>query len=113
MSIFFLYSYMIVEGKEKEHDEALKNFIQYIMEHRAKYGMLKSLRHFVQEIGGRYGIHVVMEEFESISDYDKYRNTANADEKILQIHDLLVSTEDLKTMEVTTWKEALRDSWIE
>lgn len=107
MPVFVLYSYLIVEGKEKEHDEALKKFIQHIMEHREKYGMMKSVRSFVHDIGGEYGRRVNVEEFESISDYDKYRNTAYADEKFMQIHDELMPAFDRKTLEVAIWKEVL------
>jgi len=114
MGVWVIFKYLIAEGKEKEHDEALKKFIRYIMEHPEKYGMMKAFRHFVQLHGGRYRRRISIEEFETFSEYAKYRNTIHADEKFLEIHDLeLLSTFDRKTLKITTWEESLRDSWME
>jgi hypothetical protein len=118
MSIFEVETWRVIPGKEKEHEEALRVWMTWVREHKMYFPEWKTLRYFVKYIAGEEtDRHIMIWEYESLADYEKYKNR-RADyegpyaeyQKVDPYHKGVF---DKICMSVEVWKENDRDLWIE
>ena len=118
MAIFEVESWLVVPGKEKEHEEAMRDWLSWVATHRALFKEWKSVRYFTKYVAGdESGRYLVLWEYESLTDYEAYKKKrANyegpyADYKKNDPYYKGVFIHDRMTMEF--WKDVERDLWIE
>lgn len=118
MAIFEVETWLVKEGKEKEHQQEMRRWLQWVNDHRELFKEWKSVRFFNKYVAGdESGRYLVMWEYESLSDFEQYKaRRANYDGaykeykendpyyKGVFIHD---------RMEMEFWKDVERDLWIE
>ena len=74
MPIFEIESWLVVEGKEQEHEQAMRQWLQWVKDHRELFQEWKSVRYFVKYVAGNEsGRHVVMWEYESLTAFEQYK----------------------------------------
>jgi hypothetical protein len=52
MAIFEVESWLVVEGKEKEHQEAMRQWLSWVRDHRELFQQWKSVRYFHKYVAG-------------------------------------------------------------
>ena len=118
MPIFEIESWLVAEGKEQEHEQAMRQWLAWVNEHRELFQEWKSVRYFVKYVAGsESGRHVVMWEYEDLAAFEQYKKKRADYEgpyeeykendpyyKGVFIHDRM-------TMEF--WQDRERDLWIE
>lgn len=118
MPIFEVESWLVVDGKQEEHQQAMRQWLQWVRDHRELFQEWKSLRYFVKYVaGGESGRHVVMWEYDSLSAFEAYKKKRADYEgayeeykkndpyyKGVFIHD---------RMKMEFWQDLERDLWIE
>jgi len=118
MSVFEVESWYVVPGKEKEHDEAMKQWLTWVREHRELFKEWKSVRYFEKTFAGEEsGRHFVVWEYDSLADFEAYKARrgdykgpyAEYKKNDPYYKDVFVHTG--MTMEV--WKDRERELWIE
>ena len=74
MAVFEVESWKVAEGKQEEHDEAMRRWLRWVNEHRELFREWKSVRYFVKEIAGESsGRHFVVWEYESLAAFEAYK----------------------------------------
>ncbi len=118
MAVFEVESWYVAEGKEKEHDEEMRRWLQWVNDHRELFREWKSVRYFVKNVAGEEsGRHLVIWEYESLADYEAYKKRRGPYEgpyaeykkndpyyKGVFIH---------SRMKVEFWQDLERELWIE
>lgn len=114
MAIFEIDMWVVYKGKRKEQEEIMKEIFEYGKKHPEASSNMKSLRFFRQGIGGSpVGRFVLITEFESLADMEKFYSILEKDEEWLKIKKKWSSVIDLNTMHVAVWNDQLRDLWVE
>ena len=114
MGEFIIVNWSAVQGRLKEHDEAVKKIMRH-WKKNAKRFKLRSLRYFSQAIGGdpfTYG-HVMIYEFESLVDWEFFEKEMEKDKAALMLKEQLFTNIDLRTRRVFEWQDKLRGDWLE
>jgi hypothetical protein len=118
MAIFEVESWLVVEGKEKEHGEAMRQWLSWVRAHRDLFKEWKSVRYFTKYVSGsESGRHLVMWEYESLADFEAYKKRRAdyegpyAEYKENDPYYKGVFIHDRMTMEF--WQDLERDLWIE
>jgi hypothetical protein len=74
MSVFEVESWLVAEGKDKEHEEEMRRWLKWVKDHRELFPEWKSLRYFYKHIAGNdSGRYLVIWEYESYSDFEAYK----------------------------------------
>jgi len=74
MSIFEVESWYVAEGKKDEHDKAMRQWLEWVNDHRELFPEWKSVRYFYKHIAGEEsGRHFVIWEYESLSSFEAYK----------------------------------------
>ena len=74
MAVFEVETWYVAEGREKEHEEAMHQWLKWVNEHRELFSEWKSVCYFVKNIAGEEsGRHLVIWEYESLSDFEAYK----------------------------------------
>ena len=74
MAVFEVESWKVAEGKQEEHDRAMRGWLQWVNAHRELFGEWKSVRYFIREIAGEgSGFHFVVWEYESLAAFEAYK----------------------------------------
>jgi len=74
MAIFEAESWLIAEGKHKEHDEEMHRWYKWVNEHRELFPEWKSVRYFEKHAAGDdSGRRMIIWEYDSFTDYEKYK----------------------------------------
>lgn len=74
MAVFEVESWLVAEGKEAEHDVAIRQWMNWVKEHRELFPEWKSLRYFEKHVAGEdSGRHLIMWEYESLAAYEAYK----------------------------------------
>ena len=117
MSIYEVESWFALQGKEDEHDAAMKDFLAWVKAHRDLFKEWKSLRYYVKEIAGASsGRHFIVWEYEDLAGFEAYKKRrgeysgAYAEYKKHDPYHLGVM--DHRDMEVEIWYEENRDLWL-
>lgn len=114
MAIYEVDSWVVCKGKRKEQEEIMKEIFEYGQKHPETSAYVKSLRFFRQGIGGSpVGRFVLITEFESLADMEKFYGILEKDEEWLKIKKKWSSVIDDNTMHVALWNDQLRNLWVE
>ena len=74
MAVFEMESWYVAEGKEEEHRAAMRQWLQWVNDHRELFPEWKSVRYFVKSVAGdASGRHFVMWEYDSLADFEAYK----------------------------------------
>jgi hypothetical protein len=118
MAIFEVESWLVVEGKEKEHQEAMRQWLSWVRDHRELFQQWKSVRYFNKYVAGEQsGRHVLIWEYENLTAFEAYKKKranyegAYAEYKVNDPYYKGVFIHDRMTMEF--WQDVERDLWIE
>jgi len=118
MSVFEVESWYIAQGKEKEHDEAMRQWLKWVNEHRELFKEWKSVRYFVKTFAGEEsGRYFVIWEYESLADYEAYKarrgdykgEYAEYKKNDPYYKDVFIHA----GMKMEVWKDLDRELWIE
>jgi hypothetical protein len=114
VAVFEVDSYVIIQGKEDEHERVLRKIFEYGKKHPDISKYVKSLRVFRQGIGGDpVGRIMMITEFQSLTDMEKFYELLNRDREWIRKRKEWASVIDMNTMRVNLWNDRLRDLWIE
>ena len=119
MAVFEVESWLVADGKEKEHDEEMRRWLSWVKAHRDLFPEWKSVRYFEKLAAGtgESNRHLVMWEYESLATYESYkarRKDYAGPYKEYKENDPYykgVFIHSLMGMEF--WKDQQRDLWIE
>ena len=118
MAIFEMESWYVAEGKQKEHDEAMRIWMKWVKEHQQLFKEWKSLRYFVKYIAGEESErHFIIWEYDSLAAFEGYKKR-RADytgpyEEYKKVDPYYKGVFNHAGMKVEVWKELDRDLWIE
>jgi len=118
MAVFEVESWYIAEGKDEAHKKAMRQWLQWVNDHRELFHEWKSVRYFVKNAAGEQsGRHFVIWEYDSLADFEAYKKRRGDYKgpyeeykkndpyyKNLFIH---------HTMTMEFWEDLDRDLWIE
>jgi hypothetical protein len=118
MTIFEVESWKIAEGKEEEHDKAMRQWLKWVKDHRELFPEWKSLRYFVKYVAGEDSERrIVMWEYESLTDFEAYKNRRTdykgPYEEYKKNDPYYKGVFKHVTMGDEFWKPLERDLWIE
>ncbi len=118
MAIFEAESWLITEGKDKEHDEEMRRWLKWVSEHRDLFPEWKSVPYFEKHtVGDQTGRRFVVWEYESFTDYEKYktrRKDYDGPYKEYKENDPYYKGVFIHSrMELEFWRDLERDLWVE
>ncbi len=114
MAVFEVDTYVVAQSLLDKHEKVVKRIFDYGQRHLDISKYVKSLRLFRQGVGGDpVGKVVLITEFASLSEMEKFYYLLSKDADWLKIKKQWKSVIDLKTMHVSLWKDQLRDLWVE
>ena len=118
MAIFEMESWLVAERKETEHQEAMRDWLKWIGEHRGLFKEWKSVRYFSKYIAGEETErHFVIWEYDSLADFEGYKKRRAKYEgpyAEYKKHDPYYKGVFVHTgMRVEVWKDMERDLWIQ
>ena len=74
MAIFEAESWLVAEGKDKEHDVEMRRWLQWVKDHRELFPEWKSVRYFEKHTAGdQTGRRFIVWEYDSFTDYENYK----------------------------------------
>ena len=118
MAVFEVESWLVKEGKEADHNKEMRRWLQWVNDHRELFPEWKSVRYFAKQVAGSdSGRHLVMWEYESLTDYETYKaRRANyegpyAEYKENDPYYKGVFMHDRMGLEF--WQDRERDLWLE
>lgn len=118
MAVFEMESWLVAEGKEKEHEVEMRRWLTFVKEHRELFQEWKSVRYFSKSVAGDdSGRHMVLWEYDSLTAFEAYKKKrANyegpyAEYKENDPYYKGVFIHSGMGMEV--WRDVERDLWIE
>ncbi len=118
MAIFEMESWHVAEGKEEPHGKAMRQWLQWVRDHRELFHEWKSVRYFVKTIAGEESDrHFIIWEYESLAHFEAYKKRrgdyqgAYAEYKLNDPYYMGVFSH--AGMKVEVWKDMERDLWIE
>ncbi len=118
MAVFEVESWLIKEGKEKEHDTEMRRWLKWVNDHRELFKEWKSVRYFAKHIAGDdSNRHLVMWEYENLAAYEAYK-ARRADypgpyEEYKENDPYYKGVFMHDRMGLEFWEDRERDIWIE
>jgi len=118
MAVFEVESWHITQGKEEEHQKAMRRWLKWVNDHRELFKEWKSVRYFVKTVAGEEsGRHFVIWEYDSLADYEAYKKRRKDYEGPYEEYkkndpyytDVFIHS----GMKVEFWKDLERNLWIE
>ena len=118
MAVFEMESWLVAEGKEKEHKHAMRDWLQWVNDHRELFPEWKSVRYFAKTIAGEESErHFIIWEYDSLADFEAYkarRGDYEGPYEEYKKHDpYYMSVFEHSSMKIELWKDLERDLWIE
>jgi hypothetical protein len=118
MSVFEMESWVVHEGKEKEHDERMRRWMTWVREHRELFKEWKSVRYFVKHVAGmESGRHFILWEYADLAAYEAYkkrRGEYKGEYTEYKKNDpYYTDVFNHETMGLEFWQDKERDLWIE
>ena len=75
MAVFEMESWLVKDGKDKEHAKAMRQWFKWVGEHRELFKEWKSVRYFEKTVAGEEsGRHLILWEYESLPTLKPTRN---------------------------------------
>jgi hypothetical protein len=118
MAVFEVESWLVKEGKEEDHEKAMRQWFKWVGEHRELFKEWKSVRYFEKTVAGEEsGRHLIIWEYESLADFEAYKKR-RADykgvyEEYKKNDPYHMGVFEHSRMEVEFWKDLERDFWID
>jgi hypothetical protein len=118
MAVYEVESWLVKEGKEEEHEKAMRQWIKWVGEHRELFKEWKSVRYFEKTVAGEEsGRHLIIWEYESLAEFEAYKKR-RADYKgpysEYKMNDPYhMGVFEHSRMKVEFWKDLERDLWID
>ena len=118
MAVFEMESWLVAEGKEKEHEEEMRRWLTFVNEHRELFKEWKSVRYFSKSVAGDdSGRHLVLWEYDSLAAFEAYKKKrANYEGPYAEYkkNDPYYKGVFIHSrMRVEFWQDMERDLWIE
>lgn len=118
MAVFEVESWLVAEGKDHEHEVAMRRWLAWVKEHRDLFPEWKSVRYFERHIAGdNSGRHLIMWEYENLASFEAYkarRKDYEGPYKEYKENDPYYKGVFIHSrMTVEFWKDRERDLWIE
>jgi hypothetical protein len=118
MAIFEMESWHIAEGKEEEHAEAMRAWLNWVKSHPPLFKEWKSVRCFVKTIAGEESDrHFIVWEYDSLADFEAYKERrkdyAGPYAEYKKVDPFHKGVFNHAGMKVEVWKDIDRDLWIE
>lgn len=117
-SVYEVESWLVAEGKEKEHSQAMRGWLQFVNEHRELFKEWKSVRYFVKTFAGEEtDRHFVIWEYDSLAAFEAYkqrRGDYKGPYAEYKKHDpYYMGVFEHNSMRMEVWKDVDKDLWIE
>lgn len=118
MAVFEYESWLVQDGKEKEHDAAMRQWLSWVKGHRELFPEWKSVRYFEKHVAADESHRrFILWEYDSYADYEKYKTRrkdyegpyAEYKKNDPYYKDLFIYSR----MTLEFWKDRERDLWIE
>ena len=118
MAVFEVESWLVAEGKQTEHDQAIHQWLKWVNGHRELFKEWKSVRYFVKTVAGEESNrYFIMWEYDSLADYEAYKarrsDYAGPYEEYKKNDPYYTDVFDHSSMKLEFWKDMDRDLWIE
>jgi len=118
MAIFEVESWKVKPGREKEHKEAIHNWMVWVKDHRELFPEWKSLQYIEKFIAGEETErHVMIWEYESLADFEVYKARRKDYEgpykEYKTVDPYHMDVFDHTSMKVEVWKLLERDLWLD
>ena len=118
MSVFEVESWLVAEGQEERHAEAMKGWLTFVNQNRGLFKEGKSVRYFVKSFAGEESErHFVMWEYDSLADFEAYKKRRGDYEgpyAAYKEHDpYYMGVFQHGSMRMEVWKDLDRDLWVE
>lgn len=118
MSVFEMESWVVAEGKDKEHREWMRRWLTWVRDHRELFKEWKSVRYFEKHIAGmESGRHFILWEYNSLADYEAYKKRrgeyAGAYAEYKKNDPYYQNVFNHSNMGLEFWQDKERDLWIE
>ena len=106
MTIVVVWKWVVKPEKQAAHDHMMQRYTKYVKENPVKE--LKSVRIFTQKFGGVSGSNIIIEEFDSITDYEKCEaRLLKEDKEYLAILQEFAQVIDPTNLCIEVWNVAL------
>lgn len=106
MVIFEVETWLLREGKNQRTEATMKEIFEYGKKHPEISRYVKSLRFFRQGIGGKpVGRFVLITEFESLADMERFYKLLEKDTDWLKIKEKWLSVIDSNSMNGSLWND--------
>ncbi|MCP4725426.1 MAG: hypothetical protein GY863_10340 [bacterium] len=117
MSIFEAESWFVAEGKQEKHDRLMRQWFQWVNDHRELFKEWISVRYFVKDVAGRdSGRHILVWEYENLAAFETYKKRRGdykgPYEEYKKNDPYYTDVFDHSSMSVEFWKGIDRDLWI-
>ena len=118
MSVFEMESWVVSEGKEKEHDEWMRRWLTWVREHRELFKEWKSVRYFEKHVAGmESGRHFILWEYADLASYEAYKRKRSGYKGVYEEYKkndpYYQNVFNHETMGLEFWKDKERDLWID
>ena len=118
MAIFEVESWKVKPGREKEHKEAIHNWMAWVKDHRELFPEWKSLQYIEKYIAGEETErHVMIWEYDSLADFEAYKARRKDYEgpykEYKTVDPYHMDVFDHTSMKVEVWKPLERDLWLD
>jgi predicted enzyme related to lactoylglutathione lyase len=118
MAVFEMESWFVAEGKEKQHDDAMRGWLIWVRAHRELFREWKSVRYFVKHVAGDdSNRHFLLWEYDSLADYEAYKKRrANYEGPYVEYKKYDPYYMDVfnhSRMGLEFWRDKERELWIE
>jgi len=112
MGVFLVESWLVKEGKEKEHEKACERILDYIKENREKFKELKSAKIFRVFTGRQYNTFIYIQEFESLTEMEKFDRKIIRDKIYMDIINRWQSLIEKHSVKAEIWFDKMQEKWI-
>ncbi len=118
MSVFEVESWLVAEGQERRHEQAMRGWLRYINRHRELFKEWKSVRYFVKTFAGEQSErHFVVWEYESLAAFEAYKEKrgdySGAYVEYKKHDPYYMGVFHHGSMRLEVWKDLDRDLWLE
>ena len=118
MPIYEVETWKVAQVKEKEHEEAMREWMEFVHSHRELFPEWKSLQYFVKYIAGEETErHQIIWQYDSLAAFEAYKARRKDYEgpyaEYKKSDPYYKGVFNHATMKVEVWKDLERDLWLE
>jgi predicted aconitase len=112
MGVFLVESWLVKEGKEKEHEEECEKILDYIRKNREKFEELKSVRMFRIFTGRQSNVSIYIQEFGSLAEMEEFDKKIVKDQNYMDRIRRWQSLIQKHSIKAEIWFDELREKWV-